>query len=142
MGTETGEGEATSGFECVLRFLQQMVGGFSSVWERAADPDTFFCPSAPERLAVFHSFFDDWRVCVRFSDEFSRIASDSPPVISARHRKKARYPPVISGTLEFPPVIRRRGRSANKRESRFSSRIRRPLLERFSGGRFRDPFLH
>lgn len=30
-----------------------------------------------------------------FSDEFSRIASDSPPV--------------ISGTLESPPVIRRRG---------------------------------
>ena len=30
-GTEAGEGEATGGFECVLRFLQQMVGGFSSV---------------------------------------------------------------------------------------------------------------
>ncbi len=28
MGTETGEGEATDGFECVLRFLQQMAGGF------------------------------------------------------------------------------------------------------------------
>ena len=27
MGTETGEGEATDGFECVLRFLQQMAGG-------------------------------------------------------------------------------------------------------------------
>lgn len=31
MGTETGEGEAIGGFECVLRFLQQMAGGFSSV---------------------------------------------------------------------------------------------------------------
>lgn len=30
MGTETGEGEATDGFECVLRFLQQMAGGFFS----------------------------------------------------------------------------------------------------------------
>ena len=88
----------------------------------------FSGPLPPERLAVFHSFFDDWRVCVRFSDEFSQIASDSPPVISE--------------TLEFPPVIRRRGRSANKRESRFSSRFRQPLLERFSDSRFRDPFLH
>ena len=54
-----------------------------------------FWLSNPERLAVFHSFFDGWRVCVRFSDEFSRIASDSPPIISE--------------TLEFPPVIWRRG---------------------------------
>lgn len=88
----------------------------------------FFCPSAPRTTGGFHSFFDDWRVCVRFSDEFSQIASDSPPVISE--------------TLEFPLVIRRRGRSANKRESRFSSRFRQPLLERFSGSRFREPFLH
>ena len=87
-----------------------------------ADPDAFFWPSTPERLAVFHSFFDDWRVCVRFSDEFSRIASDSPPVISE--------------TLVSPPVIRRRGRSANKKESRFSSRIRQQLLERFSDSRY------
>ena len=108
MGTETGEGEATDGFECVLRFLQQMAGGFFFVWERAADPDTFFCPSAPERLAVFHSFFDDWRVCVRFSDEFSRIASDSPPVISE--------------TLVFPPVISARHRK--KRDIRQSFRER------------------
>ena len=78
------------------------------------------------RLAVFHSFFDDWRVCVRFSDEFSQIASDSPPVISE--------------TLVSPPVIQRRGRSANKRENRFSSRFRQQLLERFSGSRFRQPF--
>ena len=28
MGAEAGEGEAIGGFECVLRFLQQMVGGF------------------------------------------------------------------------------------------------------------------
>lgn len=87
-----------------------------------ADPDAFFWPSTAERLAVFYSFFDDWRVCVRFSDEFSRIASD--------------FPPVISETLEFPPVIQRRGRSANKSENRFSSRFRQQLLERFSDSRY------
>ena len=30
-GAEAGEGEAIGGFESVLRFLQQMAGGFSSV---------------------------------------------------------------------------------------------------------------
>lgn len=128
MGTETGEGEAIGGFECVLRFLQQMAGGFFSFENERRIRIRFSGPLPLNDWRFFHSFFDDWRVCVRFSDEFSRIASDSPPVISE--------------TLVFPPVIRRRGRGANKRESRFSSRIRRPLLERFSGGRFRDPFLH
>lgn len=68
----------------------------------------FSGPLPPERPAVFHSFFDDWRVCVRFSDEFSQIASDSPPVISEM--------------LIFPPVISARHRK--KRDIRQSFRER------------------
>lgn len=57
MGTETGEGEATDGFECVLRFLQQMAGGFFSFENERRIRIRFSVPLPP----------DDWRFFIRFS---------------------------------------------------------------------------
>ena len=57
MGTETGEGEAIDGFECVLRFLQQMAGGFFSFENERRIRIRF---SGPLPL-------NDWRFFIRFS---------------------------------------------------------------------------
>ena len=58
MGTETGEGEATGGFECVSRFLQQ-IG-----WR------IFFRLSSERRIRIRFSVPlppNDWRFFIRFS---------------------------------------------------------------------------
>ncbi len=57
MGTETGEGGATDGFECVLRFLQQMAGGFFSFENERRIRIRFSVPLPP----------NDWRFFIRFS---------------------------------------------------------------------------
>lgn len=56
-GTEAGEGETTSGFECVLRFLQQMVGGFLPFENERRIRIRFSVPLPP----------NDWRFFIRFS---------------------------------------------------------------------------
>lgn len=56
-GAEAGEGEATDGFECVLRFLQQMAGGFFSFENERRIRIRFSGPLPP----------NDWRFFVRFS---------------------------------------------------------------------------
>ena len=57
MGAEAGEGEAIVGFECVLRFLQQMVG-------------RFFSFENERRIRIRFSVLlppNDWRFFIRFS---------------------------------------------------------------------------
>lgn len=56
-GAEAGEGEATDGFECVLRFLQQMAGGFFSFENERRIRIRFSGPLPP----------NDWRFFIRFS---------------------------------------------------------------------------